>query len=493
MGITLKRVALSPNISDRLDFSCALFSSTGELMAQAAHIPVHLGSMAYAMKDIVSLFDWAIGDSVIVNDPYLGGTHLPDVTVISPVFTGKTLTAFCASRAHHADIGGDSPGSMPLATSIKEEGLIISPQYICRKGKIVNKTKQLLVQNLRTPDQTLADIYSQISANETGVKRTSSLVLKYGIKQFALATTKMSDYAELLAKKAIDAIPDGVYQANELMDGDGITPGSVQISATVTINKEFAHVSFAGTADAVLGNINCPISVTAAAVYYVFYTLMPRETPACYGSLKPITIAAPESSLVNAAMPSAVAAGNVETSQRIVDVILQALSIAIPNQIPAASQGTMNNIAMGNSGWNYYETIAGGTGAHAKGAGLDAVQSHMTNTLNTPIEIFEKNFPVTIQSYKIRKSSNGKGLFNGGNGLVREYLFGEPTQVTILSERRLNPPPGHHGGEDALCGLNSLNGQKIAGKVSFLAEKSDVLKIETPGGAGWGPVNDRNI
>ena len=493
MGITLKRVALSPNIADRLDFSCALFTSKGELLSQAAHIPVHLGSMAYAMEDIVAVFDWAPGDSVIVNDPYLGGTHLPDATVVTPVFFNQVLTAFCANRAHHADIGGDTPGSMPLASSLEQEGLIISPQYIRRRGKLEDKILKLLKQNLRTPEQTISDILSQLSANETGVKRTGELISKYGMAHFFKATKKMSEYAALLAKKTIQLIPNGVYLATEVMDGDGLSATNVPISVSVAVDYQSVHVDFAGTAPSVSGNINCPISVTAAAVYYVFYTLMPRETPACAGSLKPITINAPEGCLVNAAKPSAVAAGNVETSQRIVDLLLLALSQAIPEKIPASSQGTMNNIAMGDNNWDYYETIGGGMGGHYSGTGLSGVQSHMTNTLNTPIEIFEKNFPIMIQSYAIRYESFGPGLNPGGNGLVREYHFLRPTEVTVLSERRINEPPGHHGGGNGKSGLNILNGEKIPGKTSFLAKKSDVLRIETPGGAGWGMINNSKM
>jgi N-methylhydantoinase B len=327
---------------------------------------------------------------------------------------------------------------------------------------------------------------SQISANETGVKRTNSLIFKYGVDYFVNAPKKLSEYSELLARRTIGLIPDGIYSATEVMDGDGLGTNNILIKAVITVEGECVKINFTGTAPSVSGNINCPISVTAAAVYYVFYTLMPRDTPPCYGSLKPITIEAPIGCLVNATAPSACAAGNVETSQRLVDVLLLALSKAIPDRIPASSQGTMNNLAMGNKRWDYYETIGGGTGGHATGDGLSGVQSHMTNTLNTPVEIFEKNFPVMVQSYSIRRNSFGRGQTNGGNGLVREYIFEESAQVTVLSERRENCPPGHHGGESGTRGHNSLNGIAIAGKATFPVEKFDVLRIETPGGAGWG-------
>ena len=293
-------------------------------------------------------------------------------------------------------------------------------------------------------------------------------------------------YANKLAKTAIEQIPNGVYAASEALDNDGFSSEPIKIVVSVRVSSDVITVDFLETSSSVQGNLNCPISVTAAALYYVFFSLMPEETPACAGSLKVINISAPLGSLVNAQLPSAVAAGNVETSQRIVDVLLLALSQAIPQEIPASSQGTMNNVAMGSKSWDYYETIAGGTGAHALGRGLDGKQSHMTNTLNTSIEIMEKNYPIIIKRYALRTESGGKGLHHGGEGIIREYQILEPTKVTLLTERRILPPTGHCHGENGSLGINKLNGEIIEGKVELELKKNDVLRIETPGGAGWG-------
>jgi N-methylhydantoinase B len=486
MGAALRRSALSPNITDRLDFSCALFTETGELFSQAAHIPVHLGSMAYAMKDLVQKFAWEPKDNVIMNDPFMGGTHLPDVTIITPVFAEGLLIAFAATRAHHADIGCESAGSMPLSSSIYEEGLLISPCYLSKAGLLVQETKSLLESKLKNPQNTYADISAQMSANNRGVAELILLASRYGALEFKAALREVMKYAERLAKISVSHIPNGIYGASGALDNDGFSAKPVKIKVSVSVSDQEVHVNFSGTSPSVRGNLNCPISVTAAAVYYVFYSLMPRETPACAGSLKVINISAPLGSLVNAELPSAVAAGNVETSQRIVDVILLALSQAIPYRIPASSQGTMNNIAMGSASWDYYETIAGGTGAHATGRGLDGKQSHMTNTLNTSIEIMEKNYPIIINRYALRKGSGGKGLYDGGEGIIREYQILEPTKITLLTERRILPPTGHFQGGDGALGQNKLNGRVIEGKMELTLKKNDILSIETPGGAGWG-------
>ncbi|MBT4205258.1 MAG: hydantoinase B/oxoprolinase family protein [Proteobacteria bacterium] len=489
MGAALRRSALSPNITDRLDFSCALFTSTGELFGQAAHIPVHLGSMAYAMKGLVKKFAWEPKDVVIVNDPFMGGTHLPDVTVITPIFVAGSLAAFAATRAHHADIGCDSAGSMPLSSSIHQEGLLISPCYLSKGGVAVEETRNLLESRLKNPQNTYADIAAQVSANSRGVAELKKLASRYELSGFKDALRALMQYANKLAKAAIKKIPNGVYEASEALDNDGFSSEPIKITVSVRVSSDEITVNFLETSSSVQGNLNCPISVPAAAVYYVFFSLMSKETPACAGSLKVINISAPQGSLVNAQLPSAVAAGNVETSQRIVDVILLALSQAIPQKIPASSQGTMNNVAMGSASWDYYETIAGGTGAHAAGRGLDGKQSHMTNTLNTSVEIMEKNYPLIIKRYALRTESGGKGLHHGGEGLIREYQILEPTKVTLLTERRILPPTGHFYGGNGSLGINKLNGEIIEGKVALELKKNDVLRIETPGGAGWGAMS----
>ncbi len=486
MGATLRRAALSPNIKDRLDYSCALFDARGELCAQAAHIPVHLGSMAYAMRGIVAAIDWQAGDMIIVNDPYLGGTHLPDVTVVAPLFRADSCVAFVANRAHHADIGCARPGSMPLSRSLDEEGLVIPPRHLLRAGLPDTDLHDLLATRLRNPAATMADLAAQVSANRVGLERLNALLATLGNDAFGAALMQANDYAETLARSALAALPAGRYCFDDWLDGDGIVPGRVPLVVTVTLADGRARIDFSGTAQQVAGNVNCPLAVTAAAVYYAFYTLMPADTPPCAGSLRPLEIIAPEGSLLNAQRPAAVAAGNCETSQRIVDVILGALASALPLRIPAASTGSMNNVAMGGGGWDYYETIGGGTGAHAGGRGLDAVHSHMTNTLNTPVEVLEMTYPLRILRYAIRRGSGGAGRQRGGDGIERCYQFLGSAAVTVLSERRELAPWGLAGGAHGECGRNTLNGMPVPAKCELEVRAGDQLSIMSAGGGGWG-------
>lgn len=486
MGAILQYTAFSPNIKDRLDFSCAVFDSKGELCAQAAHIPVHLGSMAFAMKDIVRRFSWEQGDIVIFNDPFLGGTHLPDITLVAPVFNGMDLCAFTANRAHHADIGATAPGSMPLTRSIEEEGIVISPGFLVKHNELVEETIHGLMANVHRPDNTRADLSAQISAVKKGVELLQKQLIQTGSVKFQALIDELNLYAERLAVTGIQDIPNGVYAFSDFMDDDGLGNSNLQIAVTLNVTDDSVSVDFNDTAAQAEGNINCPFSVTAAAVYYCFYCLMPKHTPACAGSFRPIQITAPEGCLVNACYPAAVTAGNVETSMRLVDVILGALAKAIPERIPAAGHGSMNNVAMGSGKWDYYETLGGGMGAGRDNNGTSAVQTHMTNTLNTPIEILEMNYPLRIRKYGIRRHSGGAGLHSGGDGLIREYEFLGDCTVTILSERRLNPPWGLQSGEAGKPGINILNGRKLPGKFTLDTEKGDVLSIETAGGGGWG-------
>jgi N-methylhydantoinase B len=490
MGVVLRRSAFSPNIVDRLDFSCAIFDAQGGLCAQAAHIPVHLGSMAYAMGQIVSRFTWKLGDMMVVNDPYKGGTHLPDVTLIAPLFVAGQLSAFIANRAHHADIGADSPGSMPISTCLDEEGIIISPTRLLKDGKLDETVMAELIGRIRNSAQARGDFTAQISANRMGVERLGALVTGMGVDAFQQALQALNDYSERLAMDAIKTIPAGEYSAIDYMDDDGLGTTNIPIHVNLKIRNGHVSVDFDGTATQVKGNINCPLSVTAAAVYYVFRCLMPDYTPACQGSFRPVTIRAPEGCLLNATYPAAVAAGNVETSTRIVDVLLAALAEALPEYIPAASHGSMNNLAMGSSdahhGWDYYETIGGGMGASASGPGMSAVQTHMTNTLNTPVEVLEKHYPLRVKRYAIRQHSGGNGMHRGGNGLIREFEFLGPATVTLLTERRCNPPPGLSSGQVGKPGVNQLNAKILASKVSMDVDTGDCLTIETPGGGGWG-------
>lgn len=492
MGAVLQRAAFSPNIRDRLDFSCAVFDAQGELSAQAAHIPVHLGSMAYAMRDIVAGLDWQEGDMVIVNDPYLGGTHLPDVTLIAPVFYDDILRGFVANRAHHADIGSETPGSMPLSSSLEEEGLIISPSHLIKAGKLNDAVMGRITAAIRSGDAGRGDFAAQISANRNGLQRIYELIHAMGAASFREGLNDLNDYAERLAQSTLSAIPDGTYEFSDLLDDDGLGDVDLTIKATLRVEQHRVMVDFTGTSPQVGGNVNCPLSVAAAAVFYVFRCLMPNQTPACAGSFRPISIRAPLGCLLNAQYPAAVAAGNVETSTRVVDVVMGALAKALPNQIPAASHGSMNNLAMGyavgEASWDYYETIGGGMGAGPLADGISAVQTHMTNTLNTPIEVLESNYPLRVTSYAVRDHSGGRGQHSGGDGLIRSFTFLEPATVTLLTERRRHSPWGLQGGEDGLAGRNLLNGALLAGKATLNVQSGDTLQIETAGGGGWGEI-----
>ena len=492
MGVTLQKSAFSPNIRDRLDYSCAIFDAQGELCAQAAHIPVHLGSMAFAMKDVVSVINWSAGDMVVLNDPYKGGTHLPDVTLIAPLFIADNLIGFVVNRAHHADIGSETPGSMPLSSDLSEEGLIIEPTLLVKNDQLEKLYFASLMKNMRNQRESSGDFIAQIAANRRGLTRLTALVEKMGVKDYLSSLAFLNDYAATLAKNSLADIKDGAYQFEDILDDDGQGHKDILIKVTVSFDKGNITLDFSGSEKQVAGNINCPLSVTAAAVYYVFRCLMPAQTPACAGSFRNINIMAPEDTVVNASFPAAVAAGNVETSTRIVDVVLGALSLAIPNQIPAASHGSMNNLAMGSVGdnngqaWDYYETIGGGMGASGISDGLDAVQTHMTNTLNTPIEALEMKYPVRVTRYQVRLDSAGAGKHSGGEGLIREYEFLAPAQVTILSERREHSPWGLFSGGEAKPGVNCLNSKPLKGKQSFHVKQGDVVSIKTAGGGGFG-------
>ena len=500
MGAALQKSAFSPNIRDRLDYSCAVFDAAGELCAQAAHIPVHLGSMAYAMKDLAQAFDWRAGDMVILNDPYRGGTHLPDITLIAPLLIDGDLLGFVANRAHHADIGSEQPGSMPISSSLEEEGLIIAPQKLLRNDAIDEACMQRLMAVMKNPVSAHGDFVAQIAANRTGLRRLRELIAQMGRQGFTSALVALNDYGHKLAQAAIAAMPNGEYRFEDVLDDDGKQTQDIPIQLRLTVGDESIHADFSGTARQVAGNVNCPLSVTAAAVLYVFRCLLPAHAPACAGCFRPVEISAEPGSLLNAEYPAAVAAGNVETSTRVVDVMLGALAQAVPEKIPAASHGSMNNLAMGSSTepkWDYYETIGGGMGASAVSDGLDAVQTHMTNTLNTPIEALEMHFPLRIKRYAIRENSGGDGAHRGGDGIVREYTFLQPAQFTLLSERRRHAPWGLQQGtrRDELNGdkgANLLNGKPLPGKAQRQAQAGDVLRIETPGGGGYGAPTKSN-
>lgn len=496
MGMILVRAAFSPNIKERRDLSCAIFESTGDMIAQAAHIPVHLGSMSFSVKAVLEQLDMRDGDIFILNDPFRGGTHLPDVTCIAPVFIDKKPEFFVAARAHHADIGGSTPGSMPLASSIFEEGIIIPPSKLYDKGRLARSLLTKIIHASRDPEEREGDFRAQVGALRLGTKRIKEIAEKYSLKIVKEAGTELLNYSERIMRTVISDIPDGVHEFQDYLDSDGIGTKNIRIKTSVKIRGEEAIVDFSGSSKEVKGSLNAPLSVTTAAVMYVFQCLAPQDLPFNSGPLRVIKIIANKGTILNARFPAAVSAGNVETSQRIVDVLFGALSKAIPKRIQAASAGTMNNFAFGGKDpmtkkiFAYYETIAGGMGGRYEKAGVSAVQTHMTNTLNTPIEALERELPIRIDAYSIRTGSGGSGKYKGGNGITREYKFLSDARVTLITERRKFAPYGVHGGKPGTKGRNILiKNNKLTvlpAKVSFNVKKGDRLRIETPGGGGWG-------
>jgi len=492
MGAGLKRSSLSPNIKDREDFSCALFDGEGELVAQAAHIPVHLGSMAYAMHNVVRGFQWRKGDEVVFNDPFLGGTHLPDITVVQPIFSEGVLLGFSASRAHHADVGGIQPGSMGICRSLHEEGVVLSPKLWRRAGEECPETIRAFLARVRNPEERLGDLAAQRSACVIGGRRLLELATEYDVVP---SLSELLTASEIYGRETIGSIPNGVYSFEDALEDDGLGHGPFPIRIAIGIKGKTANIDFTGTALQCPGPMNCPLPVTAAAVFYAFRCLMPGYTPQTSAIFRPIKISAPPGCLVNARSGAAVAAGNVETSQRIVDVVLGALAQALPERIPAASQGTMNNVIFGGrhtdgSNWVYYETIGGGMGAGSSHAGLDGVQCHMTNTKNTSIEVLEMHYPLRIHQYLIRHRSGGAGRHRGGNGIIREWEALEDCHLSLLSERRQSQPWGLHGGGPGARGRNLIyqnrQWQELAGKCTTRLSRGDRLRIETPGGGGFG-------
>ena len=500
MGARLQRAAFSPNIKERCDFSCAVFDTKGNLVAQAAHIPVHLGAMPLSVQACLDTLNFSPGDVAMVNDPYRGGTHLPDVTIVSPIFgVGKSqspLFGFVANRAHHADIGGMSAGSMPLSQEIFQEGLIIPPVKLMRGGEKNEDMWRLLMANVRTPEERTGDLQAQLAANHIGSQRMLDIAKRFGMHQLIADMEALLRYSERLSRHLIGELPNGCYRFEDSLDNDGFSEKPAVIKVVITIEGEEATVDFSGSDEQHPGSINAVYPVTLSAVAYVFRCVLGLDIPANSGCLRPIHLIAPEGTLVNARAPAAVAAGNVETSQRIVDVLLGALAQACPDRIPAASQGTMNNLTVG--GWDkrhgrsftYYETIGGGMGAGRQCDGASGRHSHMTNTLNTPVEALEYAYPFRISRYAVRENSGGKGAQHGGNGLVRVYEFFQPAEITILSDRRVSRPYGLESGQPGQPGCNRVKQQgvenNIPGKCSVSVEVGDELIIETPGGGGYG-------
>jgi N-methylhydantoinase B len=474
MGSTLGRASSSVNIKERRDYSCAIFDGEGRMISQAAHIPVHLGSMPLSVEAAIRDVKFAPGDVAIVNDPYRGGTHLPDVTLVHPIYLGGRLRFFAACRAHYSDIGGMSPGSMPLSTDVWQEGFLIPPM------KLDASVRKLLLANVRLPREVEGDLDAQVGACVTGRRRIEALAARYGVAELLRRARQLQDHARLCMEAAIRRIPRGTHRFEDRLDS------GVRIRVAIRRKGSGAEVDFTGSSPQSADNTNAVFAVTASAVLYAFRCLVPEEIPLNSGSAAPIRIVAPEGTIVNARPPAAVAAGNVETSQRIVDALLGALARALPGRIPAASQGTMNNVAFGGAGFAYYETLAGGMGARRNADGPGGVHSHMTNTLNTPIEALERSGPVRVLRYALRKGSGGRGRTRGGDGLVREYEFLEPLQVSILGERRTTAPWGLKGGKPGKQGVDRLNGRRIPARATFAVKPGDRLAIETPGGGGYG-------
>ena len=504
MGVTLCRTSFSPNIKERRDYSCAVFDGDGHMVAQGEHMPVHLGSMPLSVEAAITHVPMEPGDVVIVNDPFCGGTHLPDITLVQPVYMegDDAPTFYVANRAHHSDVGGITPGSMPLSNSIYQEGIRIPPLRLVRNGEVVKDILNLILANVRTPVEREGDLTAQIASNRTGERRLVAIAGKYGIDTVKSYMSHLQDYAERMIREAIKQIPDGVYKFEDCMDDDGQGNGPLPIVVTITIDGEKARIDFSGTCEQVPGSVNAIYAITLSAVMYCFRVIVPFSIPSNYGTVRPLEVVAPEGSLVNAQMPAAVAGGNVETSQRIVDVVLGALSQAMPGKIPAASYGTMSNLTLGGTDprtgkdFAYYETIAGGMGARPSADGLNATHCHMTNSLNTPIEAFEHTYPFRVRRYAVRRGSGGMGRFRGGDGIVREIEALGPAEVTILSDRRRHAPYGLEGGEPGKVGRNVLimpdgTERELGGKASVSVEAGTVVRVETPGGGGYGSPRSR--
>jgi N-methylhydantoinase B len=509
MGAALRRSAFSPNIKERRDYSCAVFDGKARVVAMGDHMPVHLGSMPMSVTAAIDALELGPGDIAMLNDPYAGGTHLPDITLVMPVFVGSTKGSavidrrysrrplfYVASRAHHSDVGGAQPASMGLSEEIYQEGLRIPPVALARGGRIQPDVMQLLLGNVRTPREREGDLTAQMAACRLGERRLRELMRKYGASKVHFYLEGLQRYSSRLMRAALEEIPEGVYSAEDFLDDDGFTRLPIPLRVAIEVRGGRAVVDFAGTASQCRGGVNAVFAITYSAVFYVFRCLLGEDVPACAGLMAPIEVRAPEASVVNARPPAAVAAGNVETSQRIVDVLLRALAQALPERIPAASSGTMNNLSFGGvhpqtaEPFAYYETVAGGMGARPAADGVSGVHTHMTNSLNTPIEALESAYPLRVRRYSLRRGSGGAGAFRGGDGIVREIEFLTDVRGSILSDRRRVPPFGLAGGRPGKTGRNVLllRGRSVylPSKAGFEAPQGSTLRIETPGGGGWG-------
>lgn len=501
MGATLRRSAFSPNIKERRDYSCAVFDADGQVIAMGDHMPVHLGSMPMSVRAAIASGRLGAGDVVVLNDPYAGGTHLPDITMVQAVVLppARRPLFYVAVRAHHADVGGTFPGSMGPSREIFHEGIRIPPTRLVRAGQLDRDVLGLLLANVRTPVEREGDLTAQLGACRIGEQRLRELVAKYGRARLRTNMRALLDYSEAFLRAELARWPAGAFAAEDFLDDDGVSDRPIRIRVCVEIDprRRQAQVDFSGTDPQVAGSVNAVYAITYSAVYYVFRCLLPEEVPATEGLMRPLRLVVPEGTVVHARAPAAVAGGNVETSQRIVDVLLRALAQAAPERIPAASAGTMNNLTIGGldprtgAPFAYYETIAGGMGARPTADGLSGVHTHMTNSLNTPIEALEFFYPFRVRRYGYRAGSGGRGKYRGGDGIVREIEFLWPAQVTLLTERRRLAPYGLAGGEPGAPGRNLLlprdGGETVLpAKCTVHVGPGDRLRIETPGGGGWG-------
>ena len=523
MGAALRRTAFSPNIKERRDYSCAVFDAAGDVIAMGDHMPVHLGSMPMSVRAAIEACEMLPGDVVMLNDPFRGGTHLPDITLVAPVYVwrgrpfgklragsrprkaGKRPDFYVASRAHHADVGGTYAGSMGLCREIYQEGFRIPPVRIVRGGVMKRDVLALLLNNVRTPEEREGDLGAQIAACHTGAERLREVCARYGIDRLQRAARELLQYSEELMRAFLLRVPQGTYCAEVFLDNDGVSDKPVKIAVKVNIGqKALVTVDFTGSDPQVEGSVNAVEAITYSACFYVFRCLLADDVPATAGLMRPIRVIAPEGTIVNARPPAAVAGGNVETSQRIVDVLLRALAQAIPDRIPAAASGTMNNLTIGGidprtgQPFAYYETIGGGMGARPGKEGVSGVHTHMTNSLNTPAEALEHAYPLRVRRYALRPGSGGPGGYRGGDGIIREIEVLTDCEVTLLADRRTIGPWGLAGGEAGAPGKASVlresgSIEEMRGKFSTRLRKGERIKIESPGSGGWGrPIQSGN-
>jgi N-methylhydantoinase B len=500
MGAALRRTAFSPNIKERRDYSSAVFDGDSNVIAMGDDMPVHLGSMPMSVQAALAKLTLEPGDVAILNDPYDGGTHLPDITLVVPVFVeGLSKAAFyVANRAHHADVGGMFPGSMGPCREIYQEGVRIPPVKLVAGGVLNQALLTLILNNVRTPEEREGDLTAQIGACRIGVARVTELVSKYGFERVRANVYNLLNHSERLMCAALEGLPEGIFEAEDYLDNDGVTSDPVRLAVKITTDPVRGRIAidFTGSAPQVAGSLNAVSAITYSAVFYVLRCLLPDEAATTAGLMRPVELCIPAGTVVNALPPAAVAAGNVETSQRIVDVLLRAFAQILPDQIPAASYGTMNNLTVGGvdartgKAYAYYETIAGGTGARPHSDGIPGIHNHMTNSLNTPVEALEYAYPFRVKRYSYRPDSGGAGLHRGGNGIIREIELLGCAQITLLAERRVRAPYGLQGGEDGARGRSILivNGEEreLPGKCSLEVDAGTILRIESPGGGGWG-------